>query len=515
VTIRGRLFVAFGAALLFQLLQMLLTQHFIAKVTDSVEQLDHAVAVSQDGHCAVEATAGARKVLGSAVGAADPAESLQVVGVYTDEAWKHVDAMLAHAERFTAIAAMRKEIAEQRAEIAKELGALRTAGAAKDKDAVEEHAAFAEDAFGTVHARLQAVLVELRGAIQTAVEQQRQVRDLPAQVGFAVFAVIAVLSLWYAAWLSRRFVVPILGVAKAVQAIAADKDLTVNVPVTSTDEVGKLGTSINHLAEQFRISLRAVHDSAREMAGQSESLRNNCDVIARSSADQAGMISRLASNLGSISEEMTTTVESTTSARKLAAESRQKTKSSWDQMQVLSQAMTEIGQASSEAQKVATVIDEIAFQTNLLALNAAIEAARAGDAGKGFAVVADEVRSLALRSAESARNSATIIARSREGAERGSTVATSLAETLQQVVSAVEAVDGHLVTICGTAEAKVRDLQQLNGNLADVDKRIQAGASGAQELAATATQTSEQSTLLRELVGRFRLSADDAKTPVG
>ncbi len=78
-------------------------------------------------------------------------------------------------------------------------------------------------------------------------------------------------------------------------------------------------------------------------------------------------------------------------------------------MEAMVTSIDEINGFSKRIGDVLKSIEDVAFQTNILALNAAVEAARAGEAGAGFAVVADEVRNLAARSADSVKNTRTLI----------------------------------------------------------------------------------------------------------
>ena len=77
---------------------------------------------------------------------------------------------------------------------------------------------------------------------------------------------------------------------------------------------------------------------------------------------------------------------------------------------------------------------EIAFQTNLLALNAAVEAARAGEAGKGFAVVAEEVRNLAMRSAEAAKNTSSLIEESVKSSKDSADITSKVGDAFSSIV---------------------------------------------------------------------------------
>ena len=507
--LRTKLFVALAAALVFQLVQVLVTEHYIRRMAGAAERIDEAVTASECGRAAIDALQAARAAIGEVSRHQRPLQQLQVVDVYTGEAWRQIATLFGVRSAGAELADVRGVIDAQRDEVRRETAACRAAVEAGDAEALEEHGAFADDALGTVYEALSRTAVRLRGAIEAALEEERAIRGLPTFVGFVVFGVSFALLLAYAAFLSRRFVRPILEVAGQVQRIAEGRDLTVVVPVQSGDEIGALAAAINDLADTFRGSLEAVVESARELEAQSVSLRHNCTSIAGVSTGQARLVSELSRSLDAVSGELARTVDGTASARNLAAESRDKTRSSWARMEDVRQAMQEIAEANAAAQKVVAAIDDIAFQTNLLALNAAVEAARAGDAGRGFAVVAEEVRGLARRSAESARSSAAIIERSHERAQRGLGVAESLAATLQEVMASVEQVDGHLRTISDIAGQQVGELRQLNGRLADADVGIQSGAAGAQALAATATETSQCSAGLLELVELFRVGDDD------
>lgn len=503
--IRSKLFIAFAAGLVFQLVQLLATEHYIGRMTDAACRLDNAVTVSQASRKATDSLGQARQTLIALPETDKKVSVLDVARVYIDELWLQLDLMAATPLTVDGLAEFQDFAAEQRVEVEKEIVACAHSVTSGDEEGIEEHSMFAEDALATLNESLLKLGVRLQGAIQSAGRVEREVRDLPTQAGFTVFGITLVLLLSYALVLSRRFVQPILEVAEHVHVIAEAKDLRIEIPIRSNDELGALAAAINSLASEFRGSLQTVVGSARDMEKQSDSLRHSCTQIADSSTDQARHISDLAQSLDSVSSDMSRTLEGTASARNLAADSHEKAKSSWSQMQELSQAMQEIGDASTEAQKVATVIDDIAFQTNLLALNAAVEAARAGEAGKGFAVVADEVRNLAKRSAESARNSSEIILKSHQRAQAGLAIANSLAQTMKDVMATVEEVDGHLCTISDIAEMQVGQLQDLNGRLANVDVGIQSGASGAHQLAATASLTSECSAGLLQLVERFQL----------
>ena len=505
MSIRTKLFLAFVVALAFQLVQLLATGHFVGKLESAAEQHDRSVVASETCGRAIEQFGNGVTGLVEARRVADASQRLQAAGIYLDAAWKDLGTLVSMADVNGAIANMATTVESVKADSTAEFAAASKAAAADDRDQLEEHAAFAEDAVSKVVEELLHLRVALRQTIEQRTEDERAVRGLPTLVGLGVFVGTAALLLVYAALFSRRFVRPILRVAEVLRFVAENRDFTIPMPEATRDEIGVLAASLGNLTTGFESSLLTVRSAARAMEGQSQVLQETSGAMAAASAHQALSISRLARSLSAVSQEVAKTLEGTGSARRLAVQSRDRTQSGWAQMQELSKAMAQIGAASAEAQKVTTVIDDIAFQTNLLALNAAVEAARAGEAGKGFAVVAEEVRNLAQRSAESARTSAQIITRSREGAERGCVMAKALAATLQEVVSAVDSVEGHLASISTTADHNASELHRVNANLAEVEKGIQHGAESAEGLATTSAGSSQRSAELRRLVEGFRL----------
>ena len=160
----------------------------------------------------------------------------------------------------------------------------------------------------------------------------------------------------------------------------------------------------------------------------------------------------------------------------------------------LTKSMNETSQASMETAKIIKTIDEIAFQTNLLALNAAVEAARAGEAGAGFAVVADEVRNLAIRSAEAAKNTASLIEDTVKRIGVGSDIVTRTNETFGKVAQRAATIGQLVNEIAVASKEQTQGIEQVNTAIAQMDKVIQQNA----EIALESSSASKEMQTLAE-----------------
>jgi len=165
--------------------------------------------------------------------------------------------------------------------------------------------------------------------------------------------------------------------------------------------------------------------------------------------------------------------------------------------------MDEISTARAETQKIVKTIDEIAFQTNLLALNAAVEAARAGEAGAGFAVVADEVRGLAMRAADAAKNTSTLIEGTVQKVKTGSKLVEETSESFYIASQATGRISTLVTEIASSTGEQARAIDQVNSALSQIDSVTQNNAAAAEESASASEQLSAQSEMMRGTVGRL------------
>ncbi|MDP3847440.1 MAG: methyl-accepting chemotaxis protein [Pseudomonas sp.] len=319
-------------------------------------------------------------------------------------------------------------------------------------------------------------------------------------LGASVLALLAGLAA--ALLITRLIVAPLQAVIRVAQRIA-EGDLSAQVQVRGSDEIGQLMSAMQQMSGGLSHIVSGLQVGIDQLAGSARSLSTVTEQTSAEVSKQKEETEQVATAMN----QMTATVHDVARNAEEAALAAQTADGKVANGQaVVRQTLTRIeqlalssGSASASIQSLSLeiqnigsvlgVIKSVAEQTNLLALNAAIEAARAGEQGRGFAVVADEVRALAKRTQQATAEIERLVVALQQGAQSSVAQIHSSGELVQQTVSDALQTESAL----GSIAAAVSVIQQMN-----------------QQIAAAAEQQTSVAEEINRSVSTIRNSADQS-----
>jgi len=297
---------------------------------------------------------------------------------------------------------------------------------------------------------------------------------------------------------------PLHAATEVLQRVA-DRDLTAAISRDDPGDFRILRDALNGAVSQLGDALHEVEVAVAQVSSAAGELATGSQSLAHGSNTQAEALAMAAERLKALDARTRANAGNAERARLSMEETRAGTREGVQRMCELSAAMGDIRESAEATARILKTIEQIAFQTNLLALNAAVEAARAGDAGSGFAVVAEEVRALALRSAESARQTAELVERSLTSSARGVALNEQVGARLGAIDQQVQRVGEAVAEIAAASVDQSRGMDDITDAMERVNAVTRATAAHAEESAAATQELSSQASMMHRLVTRFTL----------
>ncbi len=290
----------------------------------------------------------------------------------------------------------------------------------------------------------------------------------------------------------------------------ADGQLAIELKQDYAGEFQKIKTALLNISGSMSQVMTGIHESSEHVSIGATELATASQVLAEGAEQQAASIGQLTDTTNTVADQVESSRSKAESSAKATAQAAEMIGQNQEKMKQMTDAMHKIHETSQQVVGIIQTIEEIASQTNLLSLNASIEAARAGEDGKGFAVVADEIGKLALESSKAASTTKELIEVSMEEIGKGTAIAAGAMDSLKESVSAVNQVNEMIQETAENAAVQAAGMEQLRAGIQEISHGIQDSSAASQETSATSEELASQADRLNRMVQKFKLPGQES-----
>lgn len=310
-----------------------------------------------------------------------------------------------------------------------------------------------------------------------------------------------------------------------------------NFTIAAAEPSATLADIADHFHDMLRYlsttlaGMRHASQVINECAKAVGNMANDAMHVAQSQAQQIEAASAMITSVATSIEDMAQVSETAWTVAGNAREFSQAGRISVEEAvagmdgvrQVALQSSQRVKRLAESLQEIETIVQQVSdfsARTNLLAINSSIEATRAGDFGRGFTIIAHEIRTLALNSADAARQIATRIKTIQIEA---AAVVTAIAEGTERVVvqsdrivdaGAALLVIDEVTEQIATLNESIRTIAQeeatqtttLTASMQDMLLLTETTRTSVQQIATSMTEVVGFAAALDERIGQLRLS---------